>query len=79
MKKWQIIAPIGIAAAAAAAVLAMRKKPQAVSRRKVRTGGEKSAPAAQLKTGSYSFVSGYKDAATVEVKVGYDPGASALP
>ena len=34
---------------------------------------KKPAPAAQLKTGSYSFVSGYKDAATVEVKVGYDP------
>ena len=66
MKKWQIIAPIGIAAAAAAAVLAMRKKPQAAA-------DAKPAPAAQLKTGSYSFVSGYKDAATVEVKVGYDP------
>lgn len=73
MKKWQIIAPIGIAAAAAAAVLAMRKKPQAAADAKSAPAAKKSAPAAQLKTGSYSFVSGYKDAATVEVKVGYDP------
>ena len=73
MKKWQIIAPIGIAAAAAAAVLAMRKKPQAAADAKPAPAAKKPAPAAQLKTGSYSFVSGYKDAATVEVKVGYDP------
>ena len=72
MKKWQIIAPIGIAAAAAAAVLAMRKKPQAAADAKPAPAAKKPAPAAQLKTGSYSFVSGYKDAATVEVKVGYD-------
>ena len=31
MKKWQIIAPIGIAAAAAAAVLAMPKNPKAAA------------------------------------------------
>ena len=72
MKKWQFIAPIGIAAAAAAAVLAMRKKPQTAANAPA-PAAKKSVPAAQLKTGSYSFVSGYKDAATIEVKVGYDP------
>lgn len=72
MKKWQIIAPLGIAAAAAAAVLAMRKKPQTAADTPA-PAAKKSVPAAQLKTGSYSFVSGYKDAATIEVKVGYDP------
>lgn len=72
MKKWQFIAPLGIAAAAAAAVLAMRKKPQTAANAPA-PAAKKSVPAAQLKTGSYSFVSGYKDAATIEVKVGYDP------
>lgn len=72
MKKWQIIAPLGIAAAAATAVLAMRKKPQTAADAPA-PAAKKSVPAAQLKTGSYSFVSGYKDAATIEVKVGYDP------
>ena len=34
----------------------------------------KAAPAAALRSGSYSFISGYRDAATVEMTLGYDPG-----
>ena len=74
MKKWQIIAPVGLAAAAAAVLLAVRKKPESCSDAKAApTAAKKSAPAAELKTGSYSFVSGYKDAATIEVGINYDP------
>lgn len=74
MKKWQIIAPVGLAAAAAAVLLAVRKKPESCSDAKAApAAAKKSAPAAELKTGSYSFVSGYKDAATIEVGINYDP------
>ena len=72
MKKWQIIAPIGIAAAAAVAIIA-RKKPQTGAAAKPAAPAQNSAAAVELKTGSYSFVSGYKDAATVEVGINYDP------
>ncbi len=75
MDKRKMIAPLGLLAvgAAAAAALLLRKK-----------GGDgpaKSAPAEkkpaaprekQMKTGEYSFVSGFKDARTVEVKLEYD-------
>lgn len=75
MDKRKMIAPLGLLAvgAAAAAALLLRKK-----------GGDgpaKSAPAEkkpaaprekQMKTGEYSFVSGFKDARTVEVSLDYD-------
>ncbi len=72
MKAWQVAVPVGLAAAAAAAAaLILGKK-----------GGDKAqgakAPAAKKveyknpKTGVYSFVSGFNDAATVEVNVTYN-------
>lgn len=71
MKKWQIIVPVCAAAAGAAAVLAMSKK-----------GGDKPAGAAAPKkkefamkdaqVGTYSFVSGFRDAMTVDVSMKYD-------
>lgn len=73
MKKWQIIAPIGLAAAAAAVVLAMRKAPQSSAAAKAAPSASKPVPPAELKVGSYSFVSGYKVAATIDVKIKYDP------
>lgn len=73
MKKWQIIAPIGLVAAAAAVVLAMRKAPQSSAAAKAAPSASKPVPPAELKTGSYSFVSGYKVAATIDVKIKYDP------
>lgn len=73
MKKWQIIAPIGIAAGAAALVLALRRKPQPAADGNSSAETKKAAPSVQLKSGSYSFVSGYKDAATVDVTINYDP------
>ena len=75
MKKWKVIAPLALTAAGALAagiaVLLTKTDDSAPA-------GEKAAPAAKpidparLKTGSYSFISGYKDAATVEMRVSYD-------
>lgn len=73
MKSWQIIVPVGLAAAGAAVFALASKK----------NGGEKPAKAKadpkakkaeikNAKTGSYSFVSGYTDASTVEVKLTYN-------
>ncbi len=72
MKTWKVIVPLGaLAAAGAAAALLLKKK-----------GGDGAAPKApakkaapretQMKTGEYSFVSGFKDARTVEVRLDYD-------
>lgn len=75
MKNWKLIAPLALTAAGALAagiaVLLTKTDDSAPA-------GEKAAPAAKpvdparLKTGSYSFISGYKDAATVEMRVSYD-------
>ena len=76
MKKWILIAPIGLAAAGAAVLLLKRKAPaKAAPAAKGNAGAKKAAPAkapAQLKTGSYSFISGYQNAATVEMTLEYD-------
>ena len=72
MNKWKIIAPLGaLAAAGAAAALLLKKKDEPAP--KASAGTKKSAPReVQMKTGEYSFVSGFKDARTVEVKLDYD-------
>ena len=76
MKNWKVIAPLALTAAGALATglaVLLKKTDEAAP------AGEKAAPAAKpidparLKTGSYSFISGYKDAATVEMTLGYDP------
>lgn len=73
MKKWQIIAPIGFAAAGVAAALILGKKPAGSdSAKPANTKAPSKAVIKNAKTGSYSFVSGYKDAATVELSVVYD-------
>ena len=75
MKNWKLIAPLALTAAGALATglaVLLKKTDEAAP------AGEKAAPAAKpidparLKTGSYSFISGYKDAATVEMSVCYD-------
>ena len=77
MKKWKVIAPLGVAAvgALAAGVVSLLRKPKEASP----APGAKAAPAAKagpqkaLQTGSYSFISGFKDASTVELTLQYDP------
>ena len=75
MKKWTILAPLGLAAAGAAALLLLKKKPEAKAASVKADPGKKAAPAkapANLKTGSYSFISGFQNASTVEMTLDYD-------
>ena len=75
MKKWKVLAPLSLAALGAAALGAatlLKKAPQTAE-----SGAKKSAPAKaaaprNLQAGSYSFISGFKDAATVDVSLNYD-------
>ena len=73
MKKWSIIAPLGAVAlaAAAAGVMALLPK-EKKGAAPAAPAAEKKAPPRELKTGVYSFISGYKDAATVELSLDYD-------
>ena len=75
MNKRNLIAPLGLLAAAGAAAALLLKK------RRSGSAPEKSAPVEKkkaaprevlMKTGEYSFVSGFKDARTVEVALEYD-------
>ena len=73
LRKWKVIAPLALTAAGALAsgvAILMRKLPKNTA------PAAESAPAAKpanLKTGSYSFISGFKDAETVELSMDYDP------
>ena len=72
MKKWQIIAPLSLAAAGAVGLVLMKKKKAAPAAPKAAgKPAAKKAPANE-KTGSYSFVSGFQDAATMELTLRYD-------
>lgn len=72
LRKWKVIAPLALTAAGALATgvaVLLQKLPKEVP-------AVENAPAAKpanLKTGSYSFISGFKDAATVELSLDYDP------
>lgn len=75
MKKWTILAPLGLAAGAAAAALLLKKKAGPKETPAKGTGAKKPAPAkapANVKTGSYSFISGFQNAAAVEMTMDYD-------
>jgi len=71
--KWKIIAALGLTAAGAVAsgvAVLMQKLPKEAA---PETASAPAAKPANLKTGSYSFISGFKDAATVELTMDYDP------
>jgi len=75
-RNWKVIAPLALTAAGALAagvsvLLGKLEKPAPTDAPAKAAPTAK--PAAALKTGSYSFISGYKDAATVEMTLGYDP------
>ena len=77
MKKWQMIAPLGLlAAGAAAAAILLKKKPAAsgAAPAKGKAPEKAKAPAGELRTGSYEFISGFKEAKTVELTLRYDAG-----
>lgn len=74
-RKWRVVAPLALTAVGAlvtgVAVLLQKTPKQEAS--------EAAAPAAKpvdparCKTGSYSFISGFQNAATVEMQLPYDP------
>lgn len=72
MNKWKVIAPLGaLAAAGAAAALLLKKKGETPAAKSA--GTKKAEPReVSMKTGEYSFVSGFQDARTVEVRLEYD-------
>ena len=73
LRKWKVIVPLALTAAGAVAsglAVLMQKLPKDAS------PAPEPAPAARpanLRTGVYSFISGYQDAATVELSMDYDP------
>ncbi len=72
MKKWKLLAPLTLIAAASAALgvaTLLRKGPEGEG---AEPAPRAAAPVKARQTGSYSFVSGYKDAATVDVSLDYD-------
>ena len=75
MKKALILVPLGAAAVGAAVFFAMKKPAgeKAAPAKKAASGGKKKdAPAMNLQPGSYTFISGFKDAAKVEASFQYD-------
>lgn len=75
MSKWKVIAPLGVlaAAGAAAAAVLLKKKDGGSAPKAAAPAAKKAAERETLmKTGEYSFVSGFKDARTIEVRLDYD-------
>ena len=73
MNKWKVIAPLGLLAAAGAAAALIIKSKDAPAEGGAPKEKKKDAPRErQMKTGEYSFVSGFKDARTVEAALDYD-------
>ena len=74
MNKWTVIAPLGpLAAAGAAAALLLKKRGESGGTSAAPGEKAKAAPRErQMKTGEYSFVSGFRDPRTVEVALDYD-------
>ena len=75
MNKAVILAPLALAAVGAVVLVAMKKpagEAPAAKKAAPAKGKAKAAPAMDLKPGSYTFISGFKDAAKVEVGLQYD-------
>lgn len=74
MSKWKVIAPLGVLAAGAAAAAVLLKKKDGGSAPKAAAPAAKKAAEREtlMKTGEYSFVSGFKDARTIDVRLDYD-------
>ena len=73
MNKWKVIAPLALTAAGAlaAGLASLRRKDGAGA---PAPAGNAAPPApGKLVTGAYSFISGYQDAATVELTLRFDP------
>ena len=77
MNKWKVLAPLVLTAAGAAAagIAALTKKPKTDA--PAAPAAPKAVPSNYV-TGAYSFISGYQDAATVELTLQFDPEAAAF-
>ncbi len=71
-KKWKIIAPLAVGAvgALAAGIATLLQK---LPKQESPAENSPAAPAEKRVTGCYSFISGFRDAATVELSLDYDP------
>ncbi len=77
VKKWRVVAPLAMTAAGAlaagiAVLLSKTDETKPGPSAKKNTDAPAPIDPARLKTGSYSFISGYQDAATVEMLLPYD-------
>ena len=73
LRQWKLIASLGLTAAGAAAAgiaVLLQKLPKEASQEGSAAPAAKPKP---LRTGVYSFISGFQDAATVELSLDYDP------
>ena len=73
-RNWKVIAPLALSAAGALAaglVVLLGKNDQDAPA--AAAPAKKAAPEKALCVGSYSFISGFKDAAPVEMSLSYDP------
>ena len=80
MNKWKVIAPLALTAAGAiaAGLATLAKQPgQAEAPAASAPAAAKAAPQ-KLVAGVYSFISGYQDAATVELTLRFDPEVSSF-
>lgn len=76
MNKWKVIVPVSLASAAAAALLLRRGRktetPKAEKAASAKAPAKAAAPAKALAQGTYSFVSGFAEPATIELSLNYD-------
>ena len=75
MKKWKIIAPLAVTAAGAlaAGIATLTKKTESGQNERAKAApAEPKAAPKNLFSGSYSFISGFKDAVTVEAAIEFD-------
>ncbi len=74
IRKWKVIAPLAMTAAGAiAAGVATLMKKSGSERSETAKPTSGPAPSGPLTLGSYSFISGYQNAATVEFTLRFDP------
>ncbi len=76
MKKWKVVVPLAMSAAGAlaAGIAVLLSKTDDTLSAAAKKAADSPAPLdpSRLKTGSYSFISGYRDAAAVEMQLPYD-------
>ena len=73
LRNWKVIASLGLTAAGAAAAgiaVLLQKLPKETEQASTASPAAKPA---NLRNGTYSFISGFQDAATVEMSLEYDP------